>query len=170
MPFLKNILYHRLPRRLSPVQIRHPMSNHRLSTRAMHPVLTSRQDLMGEGTYPRATRLKDGWILGVHTSFQGDLNIIITVRSVDNGAAWSPVSEVCLALSFLQLQQCVVRQNHSSGQQLTRRVGDIDNPFILQLPNGRILCAFRNHSKDSSSGWYTYFRITLCYSDKRGAA
>ena len=45
---------------------------------------------------------------------------------------------------------------------------DIDNAYVLQLPSGRILCAFRNHSKDPSNGSYTYFRITICYSDDKG--
>ena len=45
---------------------------------------------------------------------------------------------------------------------------DIDNAYVLQLPSGRIICAFRNHSKDPSTGKYTYFRITLCYSDDKG--
>lgn len=45
---------------------------------------------------------------------------------------------------------------------------DIDNPYVLQLPSGRIICAFRNHSKDPSTGKYTYFRITICYSDDKG--
>ena len=45
---------------------------------------------------------------------------------------------------------------------------DIDNPYVLQLPSGRVLCAFRNHSKDPSTGAYTYFRITLAYSDDKG--
>lgn len=45
---------------------------------------------------------------------------------------------------------------------------DIDNAYVLQLSSGRILCAFRNHSKDPSSGTNTYFRITICYSDDKG--
>ena len=45
---------------------------------------------------------------------------------------------------------------------------DIDNPYILQLPSGRILCAFRNHSKDPSNAAYIYFRITVAYSDDIG--
>jgi len=51
---------------------------------------------------------------------------------------------------------------------VTRGVGDIDNPFIVQLPNGKIVCAFRNHSRDSG-GRYTWFRITACGSDNGGA-
>ena len=45
---------------------------------------------------------------------------------------------------------------------------DIDNPYVLQLPNGRVLCAFRNHSKNPNTGAYTYFRITVTSSDDRG--
>jgi Neuraminidase (sialidase) len=37
----------------------------------------------------------------------------------------------------------------------------------LQLPSGRILVAFRNH--DRLNGVYTFFRITICYSDDNGA-
>jgi Neuraminidase (sialidase) len=50
---------------------------------------------------------------------------------------------------------------------VTTGSGDIDNPYLLVLPNGRILCTFRNHSKDAA-GTYTYFRITICYSDDNG--
>ena len=45
---------------------------------------------------------------------------------------------------------------------------DIDNPYVIQLASGRVLCAFRNHSKDPSNGAYTYFRITVAYSDDNG--
>lgn len=51
--------------------------------------------------------------------------------------------------------------------QVTRGVGDVDNPVVLQLASRRFLCAFRNHSKNSA-GQYTWFRITLCYSDDGG--
>lgn len=40
--------------------------------------------------------------------------------------------------------------------------------YILQLPSGKILCAFRNHSKDPNTGAYTYFRITICVSNDLG--
>jgi len=45
---------------------------------------------------------------------------------------------------------------------------DIDNPYVLQLSSGRIICAFRNHSKDPSNGAYTFFRISIAYSDDSG--
>jgi hypothetical protein len=102
-------------------------------------------NVMGDGTYPRATRLQDGSILGVHTSFQGGTNVIVATRSTDEGISWSPVGEV------------------------TRGVGDIDNPFVVQLPTGKVLCAFRNHSKNADGG-YAYFRITVCYSNDFGAS
>lgn len=101
--------------------------------------------VMGEGTYPRATKLQDDSILGVHTSFHNGTNIITATRSLDNGMTWSPVGEV------------------------TRGVGDIDNPFVVQLPSGKILCAFRNHSRDSS-GAYTFYRITICSSIDGGVS
>ena len=50
---------------------------------------------MADGTYPRATRLQDGSILGVHTSFQSGQNVIAAVRSTDNGVTWTFVGEVC---------------------------------------------------------------------------
>lgn len=98
---------------------------------------------MGAGTYPRSTRLNDGSLLGVYTAFEGTQNVIKTTRSTDNGNSWNAYSEV------------------------TRGVGDIDNGFLLQLSNGRILCAFRNHSKNGD-GAYTVFRITICVSSDGG--
>jgi hypothetical protein len=107
---------------------------------------TERQlNVMGDGTYPRATRLQDGSILGVHTSFHGGTNVIVATRSTDEGTSWSPVGEV------------------------TRGVGDIDNPFVVQLPTGKVLCAFRNHSKNAD-GSYAFFRITVCYSNDFGTS
>lgn len=45
---------------------------------------------------------------------------------------------------------------------------DIDNPYVLQLPSGKVLCAFRNHSKNVITGAYTYYRITVCVSSDQG--
>jgi hypothetical protein len=114
------------------------------TTGAEHSDLESQLNVIGEGTYPRATRLQDGSILGVHTTFQGGANAIVATRSLDHGVTWKQVGEV------------------------TRGVGDIDNPFAVQLPSGKILCAFRNHSKDKN-GHYSWFRITICQSVDNGA-
>ncbi|RPB17147.1 neuraminidase [Morchella conica CCBAS932] len=112
-------------------------------THAVSPSLDGAAVSMGSGTYPRATRLSDNSLLGVTTTFSSGTNIITIVRSTDDGLSWTPHGEV------------------------TRGVGDIDNGFLLQLPDGRILCAFRNHSKDGDA--YTIYRITVCVSSDNGA-
>jgi hypothetical protein len=79
------------------------------------PALSGAPAVFGAGTYPRATRLQDGSLLGGYTSTTGTnpvTNIINVVRSTDGGATWAHWGEV------------------------TRGVGDIDNPFPLQLPSG----------------------------------
>ena len=117
------------------------------------PSLTKRNTISGSpvvfgaGTYPRANRLSDGSLLGVYTTFSGGNNVITTTRSTDNGASWHTLGTV------------------TSGPS---NANDIDNAYVLQLPTGRVLCAFRNHSKNPSTGAYTYFRITVTYSDDEG--
>ena len=101
----------------------------------------------GDGAYPRATYLKDGSILGVHTGFEDGNNILNIVKSSDNGASWTEVGSVTKEAS------------HSH---------DLDNGFLAQLSNGKIVVAYRNHDKDPNTGAYTHFRITLCSSDDMG--
>ena len=110
------------------------------------PSLNGAPVFFGGGTYPRATRLANGALLGTFTSYSSGQNIINTCLSTNGGASWTQLGVV------------------------TSGVGDIDNPYLLQLPTGRILCSFRNHSKDPNNGAYTYFRITVCYSDDNGAS
>ncbi|KAK4205544.1 Sialidase [Triangularia verruculosa] len=45
---------------------------------------------------------------------------------------------------------------------------DIDNAYPLQLPNGHILVAFRNHDIGALTGEYVYYRITICLSTDYG--
>lgn len=104
-------------------------------------------DLQSYSSYPRANKLSDGSILGVYTAFLGGNNVITTVKSTDNGASWQALGTVTSGASS---------------------ANDIDNPYVLQLPNGRVLCAFRNHSKNPNTGAYTYFRITVTSSDDKG--
>lgn len=115
---------------------------------AVTPVLTGGEVVMGAGTYPRANFLKDGSILGAYTAFENGNNVIRTVKSTDNGASWTALGSVAQGPS---------------------NANDIDNPYVLQLPSGRVLCAYRNHSKDPSSGAYIFFRITVSVSDDNGA-
>lgn len=104
--------------------------------------------VMGAGTYPRANKLSDGTILGVYTSFEGGNTVIRTVLSGPDGGSWAAQGQVT---------------------SVPTNANDLDNPYVLQLAGSpRILCAFRNHSKDPSTGAYTFFRITVAYSDDNG--
>lgn len=84
------------------------------------------------------------------------------VRTTASHGTW-PLHQLCqpLTLTLRRSIQGEVTRGPSNAN-------DIDNPYVLQLPSGRIICAFRNHSKDPSNGSYTYFRITICYSDDNG--
>lgn len=110
------------------------------------PSLTGSANVMGSGTYPRANYLSDGSIIGAYTAATTTEHTLTVVHSTDNGVTWTEVGTV------------------ASGPTATT---NIDNPYPLQLPSGRILLAFRNHSLEN--GVYTYFRITICYSDDNGA-
>ena len=99
------------------------------------------------GTYPRATKLADGSLVGAYTNTQGSNTTILTVRSADNGASW-------------QVQGTV-----DTGPKATK---DVDNPFVHELPDGRLLCAFRNHDRASATA-YSFYRITVCVSEDGGA-
>lgn len=99
------------------------------------------------GTYPRANFLNDGSLIGAYTGFVDGNHVMTLVRSTDGGSSWT------------FLGTAATRPSDSS---------DMDNPYPLQLPNGRVLLAFREHDKDPGSGAYTFYRITICYSDDNG--
>lgn len=79
------------------------------------PVLSGGAVTFGPGTYPRATRLSNGNLLGAYTTVINGTNFLRTVLSTNNGQSWSAQGEI------------------------TSGVGDIDNPFLIQLANGKYL-------------------------------
>ena len=131
----------------------HTVSNAHLIRRAgVTPSLSgSPVDMTsGEGgTYPRANFLSDGSLLGAYAATVGDDKQLTLVKSTDNGGSWSTIGTAA------------TRPTNSS---------DLDNPYPLQLPDGRVLLAYRNHDKDASTGDYTFFRIDISYSDDNGVS
>ncbi|KAK3076057.1 hypothetical protein LTR53_000102 [Teratosphaeriaceae sp. CCFEE 6253] len=99
------------------------------------------------GTYPRANFLHDGSILGAYTGFSNGNNVLTLVGSTDKGASWSLLGTAATEAS---------------------NANDLDNPYPLQLPSGRVLLAYRNHSKNATTGVYLYYRITISFSDDNG--
>ena len=96
----------------------------------------------GGGTYPRLANIKGG-ILAAYTATDGDEKILKISRSTDGGKTFSALGTV------------------ASG------TGDLDNPDLIQLSNGNIICTFRNHDGKNYSD-YTFFRITASVSTDGG--
>lgn len=103
-----------------------------------------------QGTYPRAIRLADKSLLGVYTQNAGGNQTILTVKSTNNGASWEPLGTVDTTVSGTR---------------------DLDNGYVHQMPNGQVLCAFRNHDLGNGKGKDpTWHRITVTISDDLGAS
>lgn len=100
------------------------------------------------GTYPRAVRLADNSLLGVYTHTADGNRTLVTVASTNNGASWSTLGSVATAPTATT---------------------DLDNPYVHQMPNGHILCAFRNHDLGNGANQDpTWYRITVCLSEDSG--
>ncbi|KAF2654319.1 glycoside hydrolase family 93 protein [Lophiostoma macrostomum CBS 122681] len=116
---------------------------------AKAPTKSGSEVLFGQsGTYPRTTRLADGTLLGIYAKYADGNSTLTTVRSTDNGASWT--------------------QNVGLVDTATTASRDLDNPFVHQLASGRVLATFRNH--DRAGDGFSYYRITVCYSDNNGAS
>ncbi|KAI0198282.1 glycoside hydrolase family 93 protein [Astrocystis sublimbata] len=98
-----------------------------------------------DGIYIRVASLKDGSLLAGYAASEGNEKVLRTARSTNGGQSWSRQGEVA-------------RADLGSS--------DLDNAFPLQLSSGRILYAYRNH--DRPNGNFTYYRITVSYSDDNG--
>lgn len=114
------------------------------TTAPLKPSLSGSAVVFGAGTYPRATRLADGTLLGTYTGSSKGESIIKTCKSTDDGKTWSDLG--------------VVFQG----------IGDISNSYLLQLPQGRVLCAYRDHTFNATSRNFTY-SLKISSSDDNGA-
>lgn len=101
------------------------------------------------GEYIRASFMNDGSIIAGYTAHENGQSILRAVHTTDGAASWQYLGEVF------------------RGDIGTH---DIDNAMPLQLPGGRILYAYRNHDREGDDLHYTYFRISISYSDDGGAS
>ncbi|KAI1644005.1 glycoside hydrolase family 93 protein [Daldinia loculata] len=97
--------------------------------------------------YVRVSFMNDGSLLGGYAARDGTQNVLRVVKSTNGGQSWEHLGEVF------------------RGEIATH---DINNAMPLQLPNGRILYAYRNHDRTGDDWHYTYFRISISYSDDGG--
>ncbi|KAI1751923.1 glycoside hydrolase family 93 protein [Xylaria castorea] len=97
------------------------------------------------GVYIRVTAVNGGGLIAGYAAQDGTQHVLRTAKSTDGGQSW-------------RLQGEVYRADSTNT--------DLDNAFPLQLSSGRILYAYRNH--DRPNGQYTYYRITVSYSDDGG--
>ncbi|KAF8801543.1 glycoside hydrolase family 93 protein [Phlegmacium glaucopus] len=97
----------------------------------------------GGGTYPRLANVQGGAILAAYTQIDGSVHTLMISRSTNGGKSFSAWGTV------------------------TSGTGDIDNPDLIQLSNGAIICTFRNHDRNDK-GEDTFYRITATISTDGG--
>lgn len=116
------------------------------------PALNGAASVMDPGAaeYPRSTNKNpDGSMIGAFTLTTGDSDpelVLKTIKSDDGGASWHALGEVFRG---------------------PRATHDMHNGFPFVLNGGRVLYAYRNHDRNAD-GTYTYFRISISYSDDGG--
>lgn len=111
----------------------------------LHPTVNSTAIPLspkGGDTYPRLV-LVQGAILAAYESLEGNTHFLNISRSTNGGKTFSALGSV------------------ASG------TGNLGNPDLILLPNGNIVCTYRNHDLDSSSN-PTYYRITASLSTDGG--
>ncbi|KXN91787.1 hypothetical protein AN958_12062 [Leucoagaricus sp. SymC.cos] len=95
-----------------------------------------------DDTYSQLTTLQDESILAVMTAFSGDTHILTITYSTDGRNSFQFLGTVVQAAN------------------------DLDNGHLVQLPNGDIVCTFRNNDKNGST--YTFYCIMACISHDNG--
>ncbi|KAF9876514.1 bnr asp-box repeat domain protein [Colletotrichum karsti] len=99
------------------------------------------------GQYIRVSHMNDGTLIGGYAAKEGDTKIMRVIHSSDGAKSWEHIGEV--------FRGPVAKH-------------DMDNAFPIQLPGGRLLYAYRNHDRTGADLHYTYFRISVSYSDDNG--
>ncbi|RDX56566.1 glycoside hydrolase family 93 protein [Lentinus brumalis] len=97
----------------------------------------------GSGAYPRLARLSDGTLLASYTAGSGNTRVLTVSQSTDGGKTYTALGTI--------------------GQS----TGDLDNAYLLQLANGDVVAAYRNHDLDANRN-PTFYRLTASISHDKG--